>query len=404
MHALLGAYQHTRARKKACVLTLGCPESRIDSAKVQVFLQKNSYALTQEIKEADLILFRTCGLTKDSEGYSLEAIRKIKLTKKKDAKLIAWGCLSKINPSALRREYSGITFGEADEEILNEIVVANKPIEEIEANYLLPGFKYGKGFSKIIHFPMYFLMSLLGTERFSICYEEERYGSPFFIKVSTGCLGSCTFCVVKQSRGTVRSKSIDNVLAEFKRGLASGYKDFRLLATDLGAYGMDKGYRIVDLLNRMIAEEGDYVISLRNINPCWLKEMYEEMKPILSSGRIRFLSSGFESGSNRILRLMGRRYTIEEYRRCIQDLNRKHPNILLSTQVMVGFPTEKKQDFQQSEKILKELRFDEVELYKYSPRRGTRAAKMSDQVPKYIKEYRFLRLLLVSALNVRRAS
>jgi threonylcarbamoyladenosine tRNA methylthiotransferase CDKAL1 len=370
---------------------------------VQVFLQKNSYAITREVKEADLIFFRTCGLTKDSEDNSLEAIRKIKLTKKKDAQLIAWGCLSKINPSALRREYTGLTFGEADEEILNKIAVAKKPIEEIDANYLLPTFKFGTGFRKIIHFTMYFLKSLLGTERFSICYEEKRYGSPFFIKVSTGCLGRCTFCVVKQSRGTVRSKSIDNVLAEFKRGLTSGYKDFRLLATDLGAYGMDKGYRLVDLLNRMTEEEGEYVISLRNVSPCWLIEMYKELKPILSSGWIRFLSSGFESGSNRILRLMGRGYTIEEYRRCIQDLNRKYPNILLSTQVMVGFPTEKKQDFQQSEKILKELRFDEIEIYKYSSRLGTRAAKMNDQVPEYIKEYRFLRLLLASALNIRRA-
>lgn len=384
-------------------MTHGCPESRIDSAKVQVFLQKNSYAITRKVKEADLILFRTCGLTKDSEDNSLEGIKKIKLTKKKDAKLIAWGCLSWINPSALRQEYTGLTFGEADEEILNEIVVAKKPIEEIEANYLLPIFKYGTGFSKIIHFPMFFLTSLLGTQRFSICYEEKRYGSPFFIKVSTGCLGRCTFCVVKQSRGTIRSKSIDNVLAEFKRGLSSGYKDFRLLATDLGAYGIDKGYRLVDLLNRMTQEEGEYVLSLRNINPCWLIEMYKEIKPILSSGKIRFLSSAFESGSNRILRLMGRRYKIEEYRRCIQDLNRKHPNILLSTQVMVGFPTEKKQDFQQSEKILKELRFDEVELYKYSSRTGTRATTMNDQVPEYIKEYRFLRLLLASALNIRSA-
>jgi len=388
------------ARKKACVLTLGCPESRIDSAKVQVFLQKNSYAITRKVKEADLILFRTCGLTKDSEENSLEAIRKIKLAKKKDARFIAWGCLSRINPSALRREYTGVTFGEVNEEILNEIAVAKKPIEEIDAHYLLPIFKYGKGFRKIIHFPTY---ARARTERLSICYEEKSYGSPFFIKVSTGCLGRCTFCIVKKSRGTIRSKSIDSVLAEFRRGLASGYKDFRLLATDLGAYGMDKGYRLVDLLNRMTEEEGEYVISLRNVNPCWLIEMYKEIEPILSSGKIRFLSSAFESGSNRILRLMGRRYTIEEYRRCIQDLNSKHPNILLSTQVIVGFPTEKKQDFQQSEKILKELLFDGVEVYKYSPRHGTRAATMNGQVPEYIKEYRFLRLLLASALNIRRA-
>lgn len=389
--------------RKACVLTHGCPESRIDSAKVKLFLQKNGYVTTEKVEEADLILFRTCGLKKDSEENALEAIRRIKSTKKEDAEFIAWGCLSKINPHALRREYTGLTFGDANEEILNKIAGAKKPIGEINANYLLPIFEHGSFFSKITHFPRFLLTSLLGTERFSILYEEKRYGSPFFIKVSTGCLGNCTFCAVKRSRGTVRSKSIDKVLAEFRRGLTSGYRDFRLLATDLGAYGVDQGYRLTDLLNRMIEEKGDYVVSLRNINPYWLIDMYKQLEPILSSGKIRFISSAFESGSNRILRLMGRRYTIEEYKRCIQGINRKNPKILLSTQVMVGFPTEKRQDFQQSEKILKEVYFDEVEVYKYSPRNGTSAATMSEQVPEYIKEYRFLKLSLLAAISVRSA-
>jgi tRNA A37 methylthiotransferase MiaB len=387
---------HTR--KKACILTLGCPESRIDSARVQLFLRKNSYAITRKIKEADLILLRTCGLTENNEKESLEAIRNIKLAKKKDATFLAWGCLSKINPSALKREYSDLTFGEIDEENLNEFAEAEMPIEDIHANEILPKFKNRTSSKNILRSSFHFLVLLLGGGVHPICRWEKSVGSPFFIKVSSGCLGGCTFCAVKKSRGTLRSKSVDSVLVEFKKGLASGYKDFRLLATDLGAYGRDKGYRLVDLLSRMIEEEGRYVISLRNVNPCWFIEMYEDMKPILASGKIRFISSAFQSGSNRILQLMGRRYTIEEYKRCFQDLNREYPDILLSTQVMAGFPTETEQDFQRSERILKEIRFDKVEVYRYSSRSGTSAAKLDGHVSEYIKLYRFLRLFFVSTL------
>lgn len=381
------------ARKKACVFTLGCPESRIDSARVQLFLQKNNYIITRKIKEADLLLFRTCGLTKINEERSLEAIRKIQLAKKYDATFIAWGCLSRINPNGLRREYAGLTFGEVDEEILNKIAQAEIPFKDIYANELMPTFKTFKSPTSLKNILSSFY-HYASMHAHPIIREEKSWGSPFFIKVSTGCLGGCTYCAVKNSRGIIHSKSIDKVVVEFKKGVASGYKDIRLLATDLGAYGRDKGYRLVDLLSRMIEEEGRYLISLRNVNPCWLIEMYEDMKPILSSRKIRYISSAFQSGSNRILQLMGRGYTIEEYKRCFQDLSRKYPNILLGTQVMVGFPAETEQDFQRSERILKEIKFDRVGVYRYSSRSGTPAAKMDGQVSEYIKMYRFLRLFL----------
>ena len=370
----------------ACVLACGCPESNIDSARVEKFLKENGWKTTSNFKKADLTIFRACALTELEEEESLEIIRKIKTEKKGNARLIVWGCLPEINPEALKREYDGITFGEREIGAFNEIVEAKKPIQEIEANCLIPTFPLYEGVSR--HLPGNLFTRV--ADRFDVA----KLGPPtFFIKVSTGCLGGCTFCGVCRSRGTVLSRSIDRVLCEFRDGLSRGFKYFGLLATDLGAYGRDQGYTLVDLLNEMIKEKGDFHIALRNVNPYYLNEMFEELQPIFSSGKICFLSSAVESGSDRILELMGRKYKVENFKKCIETINREYPNILLRTQIMAGFPTETEEDFQRSMQLLEELRFDWVEVYKFSNRPGTIAATMDDQVQEKIKEARFRKML-----------
>lgn len=373
-------------KKVACVLSTGCPESRIDSARVQNFLRENGWIITNDVKNADLILFRTCGLTETKTNDSLQTIKKIKAEKKENAKFIAWGCLPNIDPEALKTEYDGVTFGEKEITTLNDILEPKKKIEEVTANYLMPVFESKQsGFHGCLR-----KLHDLTQEHFDICQNE----SIFQIKVSTGCFGNCSFCAVRKSRGTLHSKTIDCVLSEFKDGLDKGFRYFGLLATDLGAYGRDRGHNLVDLLTEMTKVNGDYKIGLRNVNPYYLNEMFEELKPILASQKIWFLSSAAETGSNRILKLMHRRYSIQEFERCIKTLNKEYPHIFLRTQMMVGFPTETEEDFQKSIHLIDELKFDWVEVYKYSPRSGTLAATMSGQLPEKIKETRFLKLTL----------
>jgi len=127
--------------KIAYVLCTGCPESRIDSSRVQNFLKENGWNITSDLKEADLILFRACGLREKSVEESLRIIRNVKAEKKENAQFIVWGCLPKIDPEALRTEYNGVTFGEKEVTILNKISEAKKPIEEVVANYVMPVFE-----------------------------------------------------------------------------------------------------------------------------------------------------------------------------------------------------------------------------------------------------------------------
>jgi len=353
---------------------------------VQNFLKENGWNITNDLKEADLILFRACGLTEKTAEESLQIIRRVKAEKKENAQFIVWGCLPKIDPEALRTEYDGVAFGEKEVAILNKILEAKKTIEEVVANYVMPVFEPKRS-------GLYGLLRKLHNfagKHLDIVQSE----SIFHIKVSTGCLGNCSFCAIRKSRGVVLSKSIDCILSEFRDGLDKGFRYFGLLATDLGAYGRDLGHSLADLLVELTKEEGDYKIGLRNVNPCHLKEMFEELRPIFSSGKIWFLSSAIESGSDRILKLMRRRYKIQDFKKCIKTLNKEYPNILLRTQLMVGFPTETEEDFRESMRLLDELKFDWAEVYKFSPRRGTLAATMTGQVPEKTKEARFQRLTL----------
>ena len=372
--------------KFGCVLCTGCPESRIDSARIQNFLKRNGWKITKNLKKADLILFRACGITDKTANDSLSIIRKIKAEKNENAQFYALGCLSKIDPGTLRTEYNGITFNESNIEILNDILNPKTPVKEVTANYEEPVFKPKRsGLSAFLHKLLDF-----AERRLSIV----QSASIFQIKVSTGCLDNCSFCGVRKSRGVLRSKSIEQIVTEFQEGLNKGFRYFGLLGTDIGAYGKDIGHNLVDLLVELTKQKGDYKIGLRNINPYHLKEMFEQLRPIFASGKIWFLSSAVVSGSNRILTLMNRRYKVQDFKKCIQTLNKEFPGIFLRTQMIVGFPTETEEDYQESVRLLCELKFGWVEVYKFSPRKGTIAATMAEQIPERIKESRFRSLTL----------
>lgn len=380
--------------KKACIICTGCPESRIDSTRVRNFFIANGWTITDEVEEADLVLFRACGLKNEDQNNAIKMIEDLKSKKKWNSELIVWGCLPKININALRKVHSGITFGANEMNILDKILEAKIPISEIKGNYCMP--------SEIGPFHKRILSKLKIIENLFFLRKEISVSndSIFQIKVSSGCLDSCTFCSVRKSRGAVRSKTVDEIVAEFQDGLDKGFQYFGLLGTDLGAYGRDLGLNLVDLLLELIKKEGNYKIGLRNVNPCFLIEMFDRLRPIFASGKIWFLSSSVESGSNRILKCMKRRYKVQDFAKCIRVLNDEYPNIYLRTQVMVGFPGETEQDFKMTLKLFDELKFDWVEIYRYSRNIGTPAASFPNQISEKTKASRSRRLFLKTRLRI----
>lgn len=384
--------------RRVCVLTNGCPENMIDSARVIRFFKKNGWIVTYDHRVSDLIVFNACGITESTAKDSLNIIKKIQKEKKKSSKFIVWGCLPKIDPNALMQVYNGPCFGEKEIATFNHFAYLNSYIEEINANYLIPKYslyKYGNSF-----FSLFIQKTILKYYRYLgriinvYAGTQEGNQKNFFIKVATGCDGNCTFCAVRNSRGYIRSKPIEKIMCEFREGSKKGFKRFTLLGTDLGPYGIDLGYKLVHLLNEMTSEKGNYKIALRNVNPFFLKKMLSELIPIFKSNKIWFMSCAVESGSNRILKLMNRKYCIEEFKECMQDIQNVSPKTLFRTQIMVGFPTETEQDFRESMRLLDEVVFDFVEVYKYSERPRTLALSMQGQIPQKIKNIRYGKLIM----------
>lgn len=392
------------------IITNGCPENRIDSARITEFFRQNGWTIKDNLQEADVIVFNACGLTGEAEDISVRIINDIKARKKPSAELIVCGCLPKINNSRLREVYQGVTFGSDEWERLDELFPAERRAKDLEANYLIPRFQLDKNEAAcparngkrgpIVGLARWLKRHTLDSIQQRLAAAVNVYGpNSYSIKISTGCLNACSFCAVKLSRGHVRSKSIDSIVREFEEGLEKNYREFALIGSDLGSFGRDRGTDLVCLLRELLKREGDYSIRIRNIQPRNLIEMMPELREILETGKISYLSSAAESGNNRILRLMNRGYRSEQFKEAIRILNREFPSMQLSTQLMVGFPTETEDEFQDTCRLLDELKFDYVEVYIFQPRPGTRAAEMDGQIDPRISERRCHKLLIKSVFK-----
>ena len=390
-----------------CVVCNGCPENRIDSASVQKCLKLNGWEILENWKNADLILLNACGLTGNLANDTLNIIKEIETEKKKGAKLFVWGCLTKIDPIALRNVFEGKTFKEA-EDLLEELLGSDSDMATVKGNRILPEIQLSKNIRKnflsyngsiptkiIKHIAVKW--DTIVKSRINLIRENDP--SIFYIKIASGCLSQCAYCGIKKSRGTIKSIPINEVITQFKEGLQKKFDKFSLLGTDLGAYGMDLGYNLMDLLKALIQLEGDFKIGLRNVNPSHLTKMIKDFIPILQSKKIWYIEIPVESGSNRLLKLMNRDYTIEEYKNCVETIRKICPKILIRTQILVGFPTETQQDIADTIQLLDDVVFDYIEVYRYSDRPGTIASQLKHKIPSQEKEKRFLKVYKNAQFN-----
>jgi len=206
----------------------------------------------------------------------------------------------------------------------------------------------------------------------------------FFIKISTGCLDDCSYCAIRLSRGKLKSKSIQEVVYEFDEGLKKGYKEFALIGTETGSYGKDQGTDLVRLLNVLINKDGDYKLRLRNVHPRFLIKRFSEMKEILKSRKIDFIFSAIQSGNDRILKLMNRRYRADEVREIFDAISAEFSNVHLGTQFIIGFPSETDEEFRDTLRLSQKITIDLVECFRFQPRLGTQAAEMEELIPQEV--------------------
>jgi len=333
-------------------------------------------------------------LTMAREKDSLILIKRMQAKMKPQAKLIVWGCLPKINPMALSKIYSGPLVGPRDYDFFERIL--GKRISDSygtniggsEEAYVVKE-KSGLPVNNQSYFLTSGLLFFKNNWR-GLCTRAAKK-TKYWINIASGCTGHCTYCSEHCAFGKIKSRPVKDIISNIEIGIRQNYTLFSIFATDVGAYGRDIGCNLADLLEEIIHLEAkrSFKLILNQVNPFYLKEMAPRLEKIFESGKIAAFDCPVQSGSNRLLKLMGRPYTADEWREYMVRISTRFPNIRLSTHFMVGFPTESDQDFRATMGLLDyPLFIDKMTIFRFSARPSVSASRISNQISEDIKESR----------------
>ncbi len=363
--------------RRAFVLTFGCQQNEADSEKLMGMAQAMGYALTDRPEDADLILVNTCAIREHAELKALSIVGQYKHLKAKKPSMLIGVCGCMVTQVHRR--------------------------DEIKHRYPYVDFVFGT--SSIHRLPQLICEKLTRGKRV-FCPEEGAYlvaeGLPIhresgyraWVSIMYGCNNFCSYCIVPYVRGRERSREMGAIVEEVRGLVADGYKDITLLGQNVNSYGKDSGYPydFADLLSELDQIDGDYVLRFMTSHP---KDADRKLIDVMASSRhiARQFHLPMQSGSDKILRVMNRHYDTAKYLDTVRYMREKMPDVTLTSDIIVGFPGETEEDFAGTLSMLRTVEFDMLYSFIYSPRKGTPASRMEDQIPHDVQSARFERLL-----------
>jgi tRNA-2-methylthio-N6-dimethylallyladenosine synthase len=363
--------------KKYLIETWGCQMNEHDSEKMAGMLEELGYKETSRRDDADIIIFNTCLIRENAELKVYGRLGELKPLKKKNPDLLiaVCGCMmqKKEIRELIKEKYSfvDIVFGTHNIHKLQEFVLNHTQVSDMLMDVWEDGIEIVEGLPS-----------------------KRKYSFKAFVNVMYGCNNFCTYCVVPYTRGRERSRNPEDIINEITDLAKKGYKEVTLLGQNVNSYGktLEKKTSFAELL-RMINEiQGIERIRFMTSHP---KDLSDELiYAIRDCDKVcEHIHLPFQAGSNKILKLMNRKYTKEQYLDLVYKLRSEVPNISVTTDIIVGFPGETEEDFEHTLDVVKKARFDSAFTFLYSVREGTRAATMENQVPDNIKHERFQRLI-----------
>ena len=365
--------------RRAFVLTFGCQQNEADSEKISGMAQEMGYELTAAPEDADLIVVNTCAVREHAEKKALSTVGQYKHLKAQKPELIIamCGCM----------------------------VSQQHRAEEIKQRYPYVNFVFGT--AALHQFPK-LLSECVQTHRrvFRPAGEETSVaeGIPVvreskyraWVSIMYGCNNFCSYCIVPYVRGRERSREPEPILEEVRGLVAAGYRDITLLGQNVNSYGKGTkaGWDFADLLAEIDKIEGDYWLRFMTSHP---KDAGKKLIDVMANSRhiAHQFHLPLQSGSDAILQKMNRRYTAKTYLETLDYLREKIPAVTVTSDIIVGFPGESDADFEDTMGMIERAKFDMIFSFIYSPRKGTPAAKMEEQVPAEVTHARFDRLLEV---------
>ena len=344
----------------------------------QKFLEKG-YEVTEHTEKADIYIINTCTVTNMSDRKSRQMLRRVKELNH-EAIIVACGCYVQVGEEELKK------IDEID------LILGNnekKDIVKYVEKYLKTHQKDAK-IQDVMHQKDF-------VEFGDITYTEKTRA---VIKIQDGCDRFCSYCIIPYARGRVRSRNPQNIVSEIEKIAQKGIKEVVITGIHIASYGKDfkNEYKLIDLLEELNIIKGIERIRLGSIEPLLITEQFVERLKKLDKICHHFHLS-LQSGCDETLKRMNRRYTTEQFRTIVNILRKNYDDVILTTDIIVGFPQETEEEFETTYQFLKEIKFYKMHIFKYSQRKGTKAAQMEGQIDGSIKEKRSQKLIELSNKN-----
>lgn len=363
------------AGKKYFLRTYGCQMNVHDSEEIKAILENLGYTETDELEDSDIVVLNTCAIRENAHdkvfGY-LGRCKHLKATTKKDLIVCIGGCMAQeevvVNELKTKHPYVDIIFGTHNiHELATMIKNVGKERQDIK------------------------VYSIEGNVYENIDYKRDSKITAW-VNIMYGCDKFCTYCIVPYTRGKQRSRRACEIVREVEKLVSEGYQEVTLLGQNVNAYGKDLESEMTFAgLLEAVAKTNIPRVRFVTSHP-W--DFTDEMITTIAKypNIMPYIHLPLQSGSSRILKLMGRRYTKEEYLELFDKMKKKIPGVAISTDIIVGFPGESESDFEETLEVVKHCKYDGAYTFIFSPRVGTPAASMPDDTPLKEKEDRLHRL------------
>ena len=346
------------------VETYGCALNRGDTAIMETLLKERGHEITESPENADVLILNTCAVRLETEERMKQRIVQLNRLGKK---LVVAGCLAGALPATVASlaPNASILGPQAVERVV-------EVVESPERKVYVQGDKATK-------------------------VPRVLNGKIFIVPIADGCAGDCSFCITKLARRKLRSYPAREIVEAVKEAVSKGAVEVELTAQDTAAYGLDTGwkFRLPDLVKEVVKVEGDFRVRIGMMTPELAMRILDDLVEALNDRKVfKFVHLPVQSGSDKVLKLMNRKYTVDEYRALVKEVRGKVPGVSVATDIIVGHPGEEEEDFEETIALMRELEFERVHLAMYSIRPNTPSARMP-QVPDSVKKQRMSRAMAV---------